>query len=172
MLLQMIDVGLLEKALGLMVLFNQFHDILGGVLIKSAYTDAENLYGRAIQTANEIIHFNLQRMTAQIKMPGKNPDNVWNLVLWNLNCCEYDGYVEAEIEWAHEFDWYDGGIILEDADGNRTETQIIDEHSAIPRFRTRFIFKSQIPSMGVINVLKLFEITTQPKKRNETIYTE
>ncbi len=161
------NVGLLEKCWH-DVLFNQFHDILGGASIKSAYTDAENLYGRAIQTANEIMHFNLQRMTAQIKMPGKNPDNVWNLVLWNLNCCEYDGYVEAEVQWAHEFDWYDGGIILEDADGNRTETQIIDEHSAIPRFRTRFIFKSQIPSMGY----KCFKVirnndTAEKEKRND-----
>ena len=87
-------------------------------------------------------------MTAKIKMPGKNPDNIWNIVLWNLNDSEYNGYVEAEVQWAHEFDWYDKGIALEDADGNRIETQIIAEHSAIPRFRSRFIFKASVPPMG------------------------
>ncbi len=130
------------------VLFNQFHDILGGASIKAAYIDARNLHGRAIQTANEILHFNLQKITSKIQMPGKNPENVWNLVLWNLNCCEYDGYIEAEVQWAHEFDWYDGGITLEDGNGERIETQIIAEHSAIPKFRSRFIFKAKIPSMG------------------------
>ena len=130
------------------VLFNQFHDILGGASIKEAYIDARNLHGRAIQTANEILHFNLQKITSSIKMPGKNPDNIWNLVLWNLNCCEYDGYIEAEVQWAHEFDWYDGGITLDDGNGEIIETQIITEHSAIPRFRTRFIFKAKVPSMG------------------------
>ena len=130
------------------VLFNQFHDILGGASIKEAYTDARNLYGRAVQTANEIMHYNLQRMTAKMQMPGKNPDNEWNLVLWNLNCCEYDGYIEAEVQWAHEFEWYDGGIVLEDENGNRIDTQIIEEHSAIPRFRSRFIFKAKLPSLG------------------------
>ena len=148
------------------VLFNQFHDILGGACVKAAYSDARNLHGRALQTANEILHFNLQRVTAQIQMPGKNPDNAWNLVLWNLNCCEYDGYVEAEVQWAHEFEWYDGGITLEDEAGNRVQTQIIAERSAIPGFRSRFIFKAAVPSMGykcfkVIRDGSAFERKTQ-----------
>lgn len=130
------------------IIFNQFHDILGGASIKKAYTDARNLYGRAIQTASEILHFNLQKFTSHIQMPGKNPDNVWNLAIWNLNGCEYEGYVEAEVQWAHEFEWYDGGITLEDADGNKIETQIIEEYSAIPKFRSRFIFKVQLPAIG------------------------
>ena len=130
------------------VLFNQFHDILGGASIKEAYTDARNLYGRALQTAGEIMHYNLQSITAKICMPGKNPDNVWNLVVWNLNPCKFDGYIEAEVQWAHEFDWYDKGITLEDEHGVRTRTQIICEHAAIPRFRSRFIFKAEILPMG------------------------
>lgn len=130
------------------VLFNQFHDILGGASIKEAYTDARNLHGRAIQTANEIMHFNLQKVAANIQMPGKNSENEWNLVIWNLNCCGFDGYIEAEVQWAHEFEWYDGGIVLEDKDGRRIETQIIEEHSAIPKFRSRFIFKADLYPLG------------------------
>lgn len=130
------------------VMFNQFHDILGGASVKDAYTDARNLHGRAIQTAEEIMHFSLQRVTSKIKMPGKNPDNVWNIVLWNLNGCEYNGYVEAEVQWAHKFDWYDGEITLEDESGNKTACQIITEMSVIPRFRSRFIFKASVPSVG------------------------
>ncbi len=130
------------------ILFNQFHDILGGACIKAAYTDARNMLGRAIMTANEITHFNLLKVTNNIQMPGSNPDNAWNVVVWNMNSIQFDGYIEAEVQWAHEFPWYDKEIILEDAEGNRYECQIIRERSVIPRFRSRFLFKAQIPSMG------------------------
>lgn len=130
------------------ILFNQFHDILGGASIKEAYFDAKNLYGRAIATANEIMHFNLLKVTNNINMPGKNPDNVWNIVVWNLNAADYNGYIEAETQWVHEFPWYDKEIVLEDSEGNKYECQIIRERSVIPRFRSRFLFKATIPSMG------------------------
>ena len=130
------------------IMFNQFHDILGGASIKEAYYDANNLYGKAISTAEYITHTNLQYVTAKLKMPGKNPDNAWNVVVWNLSGFDYNGYIEAEVQWAHEFPWYDKEIVLEDCDGNRYPCQIIREKSVIPRFRSRFVFKAEIPSVG------------------------
>ncbi len=142
------------------ILFNQFHDILGGASIKAAYFDAENMYGRAIMTANEITHFSLLKVTNNINMPGKNPDNAWNVVVWNLNGAEYDGYIEAEVQWAHEFPWYDKEIELEDSEGKRYECQIIRERSVIPRFRSRFLFKAKIPSVGY----KAFKVVQTQKE--------
>ncbi len=141
------------------VLFNQFHDILGGACIKEAFFDAENKYGRAITTANEIMHFNLLRITNKINMPGKNPENEWNLVVWNLNADSYNGYIEAEVQWLHEFPEYYQGITLEDGEGNRYDCQIIRERSVIPGFRTRFLFKAEIPAMGykAFKVVKTYE---------------
>lgn len=130
------------------VLFNQFHDIIGGACIKDAYFDAENTLGRAIQTANEMIHYNLQSITRQMKTVGENPRDAWNVVVWNLNASEYEGYIEAEVQWAHEFDWYDKEIQLQDAEGNVYPCQIIREKSVIPGFRSRFVFKGMIPSVG------------------------
>ena len=130
------------------ILFNQFHDILGGASIKDAYFDAGNMLGRAIATANEIMHFNLLKVTNNINMPGKNPDNAWNIVVWNMNVIPYNGYIEAETQWLHEFPAYDKGIELEDSEGNKYECQIIREKSVIPAFRSRFVFKAEIPSMG------------------------
>ncbi len=130
------------------VLFNQFHDILGGACIKDAYPHAENMLGRATATADELTHFALQSVTRRIRTPGKNPDTAWNTVLWNLSGEPFRGYVEAEVQWAHEFDWYDGEIALEDGDGVRIEAQVVREKSVIPRFRSRFLFPVEIPSMG------------------------
>lgn len=130
------------------IMFNQFHDILGGASIRQAYYDAKNLYGRAITNAEYIMHTNLQLVTSKICMPGKNPDNPWNLVVWNLNGTTYDGYIEAEVQWLHEFDAYNKSIALEDADGISYACQLIRERSVIPGFRSRFVFKAQIPAMG------------------------
>ncbi|MFV0398988.1 MAG: glycoside hydrolase family 38 C-terminal domain-containing protein [Oscillospiraceae bacterium] len=130
------------------LLFNQFHDILGGTCISEAYVDARNLHGRLLQTAGEITHFGLQSVTRQIKTPGNNEDSVWNICLFNLNTTPYRGIVEAEVQWAWEFPWYTGGIELLDEDGNVTEAQIILEKSVIPGFRTRFAFAADIPPVG------------------------
>jgi len=130
------------------IMFNQFHDILGGCCIEESYYDARNLHGRAIQTGDEITHFGLQTITNKIKMPGKNPDNAWNLVVWNLNGFDIDTELEAEVQWAWEFDWYNGGIVLIDEAGNEIPTQIITELSVVPKFRSRFVFKAKIPAMG------------------------
>lgn len=130
------------------IMFNQFHDILGGCCIEESYVDARNLHGRAIQTADEITHFGLQSITNKIKMPGKNPDNAWNLVVWNLNGFDIDTEIEAEVQWAWEFDWYDGGIVLIDEEGKEIPTQIITEFSVVPKFRSRFVFKANIPALG------------------------
>lgn len=130
------------------ILFNQFHDILGGACIKDAYFDAENSYGRAITTAEEIKHLNLQAITKNIKTPGKNGSDIWNLIIWNLNSKEYNGYIEAEVQWAHEFDWYSKGIALRDGEGNIIPCQVIREKSVIPGFRSRFVFKASLPALG------------------------
>lgn len=126
------------------VLFHQFHDILGGACILDAYDDAYAGLGRAITTGQEILHTSLQRMTARYAMPGAG----WNLAIWNLHDTDYDGYLEAEVQWLHEYDWYTGGITLTDRDGKSIPCQIIREKSVIPGFRSRFLFRGYIPAMG------------------------
>lgn len=130
------------------VLFNQFHDILGGCCIPQAYTDARDLHGKAIAAANRFLHTSLQRITAGLAMPGENPDHPWNIVVWNLTGVSYDGYIEAEVQWAHEFGWYNGEIALEAEDGSVLPCQVICERSVIPSFRSRFVFRAALPSFG------------------------
>ena len=136
------------------ILFNTFHDILGGASTKEAYFDAYNQLGSAIFMANESMHYNLQAINKKVKTPGVNPDNKWNLVVWNLNETDYDGYLEGEMQWLHEFPAYCGGVLLEDESGNQFPCQIILEKSVIRGFRSRVLFKAQIPAMGY----KLFKV--------------
>lgn len=147
------------------VLFNQFHDILGGACIKEAYFDAENTLARAIQTSNELFHYNLQGITRKINTVGKNPMDIWNITLWNLNGEAFNDYIETEVQWAHEFDWYDKGIELEDEDGNRFPCQVIPSKAVIPKFRSRFVFKAEVPSCGY-KMLKVVKTGLEEEKRN------
>lgn len=149
-------------------MFNQFHDIPGGASIKDAYFDAYNQQGRAISTASELTHYALQAITRKIQMPGSNPENPWNIVVWNLNDSDYNGYIEAEVQWLHEFPAYSGGILLKDEAGNRYECQIILEKSVIKGFRSRFVFKANIPAFGyrsfkVIKTEKPAVLVSSPK---------
>lgn len=130
------------------LLFNQFHDILGGTSIPGVFGDARNLHGRVLQSANEMTHFALQSIAAGIRTFGDNKDSVWNLVVFNLNGSRYRAPLEAEVQWAWEFPWYQGGIELVDEAGNAYPAQIVTEESKIPGFRSRFVFSADVPALG------------------------
>ena len=130
------------------VMFNQFHDVLGGACIPQCYDDARDLHGRAIQSANEITHFSLQAIVRQVKMLGNNEAAVWNLCIFNPSGVAYSGILEAEVQWIWEFPWYFGGIELMDETGAVHKTQIVTERSKVPGFRSRFAFRAEIPAFG------------------------
>ena len=131
------------------ILFNQFHDILGGACIKNAYHDARNLHGRALQNLNEITHTAIQYITKDIAMPGVGLDNTeWNAVILNLSGVDYKGVVEAEVQWVWEHDWYEGDIELVDGSGKIYPCQMIRELSVITAFRSRIAFYAEIPAFG------------------------
>lgn len=152
------------------VLFNQFHDILGGTCIPSAYFDARNLHGRAMQTADEITHFSLQNITSRIAMPGKNPDNPWNLAVFNTNGADGETYVEAEVQWAWEYDWYKDGLALLTPDGDEIPVQIVREECVLPGFRSRFVFRTDLPACGyrTFALVKKEEKPAFPAKNSRT----
>ena len=149
------------------ILFNHFHDILGGACMKEAYFDTRNQLGRAIFTSNELMYLNLQAVAKRIHTPGKNTVNPWNLLVWNLNETNYDGYLEGELQWLHEFPAYKGGITLEDERGERYGCQIILEKSVIPGFRSRVLFKAKIPALGY----KTFRVVQEGEAKKERVHS-
>lgn len=129
------------------VLFNQFHDILGGSSIKDAYTDAEQRYGHVFHETRTYLHTVLQRMTRKIALPAEDGVD-WNLVVWNLHPFPVSEPIEAEVQWAWEFDWYRGEVCVTDDTGREIPCQCIQPREAIPGFRSRFVFRAEIPSFG------------------------
>lgn len=73
------------------VLFNQFHDILGGCCIKEAYQDAERAHGEALNIASKVSNFALQQISWNIDtLKGEN--SITTLTKkqfsWVNQCCE------------------------------------------------------------------------------------
>ncbi len=141
------------------LLFNTFHDILGGASSVDVYRDAYAQYKRAIATSEESLRLNLLTLVKNIKTPGVNPEP-WNIFVFNFNEKDYDGYVEAEMQWQHEFPKYQKGLALQDQDGNVYECGVILECSSIPGFRSRVVFKAKIPAVGY----KLFKVIKTEKE--------
>ncbi|MEI6580176.1 MAG: alpha-mannosidase, partial [Eubacteriales bacterium] len=98
------------------VLFNQFHDILAGCSIRSAYEDAYNSFGYACDTAWEAANFAMQKISwrvntkALFKMPGKEdgaalfadngegePSVVFNPHSFPVKAPAYIPYVSQEV---------------------------------------------------------------------------
>lgn len=55
------------------VLFNQFHDILGGCSIREAYDDAEKAHGEALNRADRVSGFALQQISWSINTEKPSP---------------------------------------------------------------------------------------------------
>jgi len=122
------------------LLFNQFHDLLGGTAIKEAYEDAYNELGSVISTAEKIKQISMQSIIKDINTEG----NGMPFVVFNPSAFEREEYVELE-PWLNWEPWRNK--ILVDAEGNEIIYQRINP-SEIMRKTYRILFKAKIPPMG------------------------
>jgi alpha-mannosidase len=121
------------------VLFNQFHDILAGTSIESAYEDVRNFYGEALAIANRNLNASIQSLAWKIRIepePDMLPVLVFNPHVWN-SCTP----VEVEINQPSA-----NAILVDDKD-RIIPHQLVRSESAAP-WRTRLCFIAEIPSLG------------------------
>ncbi|MFQ3548490.1 MAG: alpha-mannosidase, partial [Armatimonadota bacterium] len=121
------------------ILFNQFHDILAGTSLPSAYDDARNTYGVAIHSADYITEASLTNIACHINAEnGTDPFIVFN---------PHSQAVKAPIYYEEKL------TSLRDYKGNIIPTQKVSEqfertatdHEAD---RDRFVFVDTIPAFG------------------------
>lgn len=148
------------------VLFNQFHDIMGGCSIQEAYTDAREFYGEALKIGGEILNGALQKISWAIDTMGQeafylSKDKDW--LLWEherrgapvvvFNPLSWD--VEAAIEMpklvAGVIDEQDQPVTLQKI--RAAQTNGSDKWSTL--------FTQTIPAMGY-RVFKAFKETEYP----------
>ena len=121
------------------VLFNQFHDILAGTSLESAYNDARDLYGEAMAIADRALNYAVQSLAWNINIPyaeGTRPLAVFNPHAWDVQT-----NVEVEVGSLPT-----NPVLVDDA-GKATPVQFIQSH-ATARGRHRMSFLANLPSMG------------------------
>lgn len=121
------------------VLFNQFHDILAGTCLESAYQDAQEQYGAALSGAAKVLNSSLQTLSWKIDIPfeeGTKP-----LVVFNPNAFETAFEVAVE-SWKPE----EGTVLLDEA-GEQVPFQYVQSEAA-SNGRCRMVFVAKLPSLG------------------------
>ncbi|MEU5363966.1 glycoside hydrolase family 38 C-terminal domain-containing protein [Streptomyces sp. NPDC005925] len=122
-----------------LVLFNQFHDILAGTSLRTAYDDARDDYGRARSIAAEVFNRSVQAVARRIDIPQR--DGTVPLVVFNPHPWELTADVEAEYGQA-------ATIHLEDETGTPVPVQLTRSESTMNGSRGRIAFRATVPPLG------------------------
>jgi len=124
------------------LLFNQFHDTLGGTAIESACIDAERELGAVISGADAILNGGVRHLSASVR-PGPDGRDA-TLFLANFNATDFDGLVEAQ-PWA-DFDSSSARQLL-DEDGQPVPFQYV-QPEGLTNGLQRILFWVAIPGFG------------------------
>ncbi|MFJ9085403.1 alpha-mannosidase [Streptomyces sp. NPDC102384] len=122
-----------------LVLFNQFHDILAGTSIRSAYDDARDDYGRARSIAADVFNRATQAIARRIDIPladGTVPVVVFNPHPWELE-------QDVEVEFAQA-----ATVRLTDQDGRPVPVQLTRSEASMMGSRGRLAFRATVPPLG------------------------
>ncbi|PGH46897.1 alpha-mannosidase [Streptomyces sp. Ru87] len=141
-----------------LVLFNQFHDILAGTSIRSAYEDARDDYGRARSLAADVFNRSVQAVARRIDIPLR--EETMPLVVFNPHPWELHTDVEAE---------YGRAAVsrLADDEGTPVPLQRIRSEATLNGSRGRVAFRAAVPPLGH-RVYHLLPGTAAPGDRPET----
>lgn len=121
------------------VLFNQFHDILAGTSIESAYEDARNLYGEALAIADRALTHATVSLAWSVRTTheeGARPLVVFNAHPW-----------PARVSVETEFGPFGDGDSLVDDQGRQVPVQRVQSEAAA-RGRSRLCFSADLPALG------------------------
>ena len=150
------------------VLFNQFHDTMGGCAIKEAYDDARQTHGEALAIAGRNSNFALQQISWNIDtMDGKEltpykewpPVTSWRTkenigtpaVIFNPLAYEVETVVSV----------HDMAKIITDENGNVIPIQYVRDSKTNVNDKYKTAFRAKIPAMGYCVYKMYFDSETQ-----------
>jgi alpha-mannosidase len=122
------------------VLFNQFHDILAGTSIETAYEDSRNSQGEAIHIADTNMNYAVQSISWKIGI--KQDEDMKPLVVFNPHGIAVETNIEVELYGNKET-----GYTLLDSKDQVINYQIIDSLTNC-NGRCRVSFVADLPALG------------------------
>ncbi len=139
------------------VLFNQFHDILAGTSLPTAYEDALHQHGEAMSIAGRALNDAQQRLAWNVHIPeeeGMTPIVVFNPHAWQTR---------ANVEL--EFGKLPQNPVIVDDEGKRVPLQIVQSETTA-NGRHRLSFTPELPSLGY-RTLRLMPAATATANGDE-----
>ncbi len=124
------------------VLFNQFHDTMGGSSIEHACADAVHAYGAVMHGAQEQLNAAARQLARTIRR-SMNPRDP-QFLLMNFNDAEWDGIVETQ-PWT-DFETMPPRVVL-DEDGHAVPFQRIVPEATM-RGIQRIAVRVSVPAFG------------------------
>ena len=129
------------------VLFNQFHDILAGTSIPSAYEDASYLFGQAMAVGQESLNYAIQAISWDIDI--EEDVTMRPIVVFNSHAWEGKMIIDLEVRGLSN-----DNFKLTDHKGNGIAAQRIQSEATV-NGQSRLLFVAELPSMGY-EVFKLY----------------
>ena len=143
------------------LLFNQFHDILGGCSVKKVYDDAAYLYGEIMSITEQIINFSMQKICLNINtlgdevLPAYRTPEIWKL--WQHEVLGTPIVVFNPHSWRVKMPVQINAVAkkMTDCAGNETAFQTVrgDQTNGDDKYHTVFI--AELEPMGYA-VYRLF----------------
>jgi alpha-mannosidase len=130
----------LERAWKL-VLFNQFHDTLGGAAIEPAYEDSRDQFGHAVSLAGEAFNRAVQSLARRIAIEPES--DMTPLVVFNPHPWRLVADVEFEFGGFPAF-----GARAVDDEGNPVAVQRIRSKATVNGWRRRLALAADVPPLG------------------------
>jgi len=122
------------------VLFNQFHDILGGTSLEAAYDDARDMHGEAMAIASRGLNDAIQSLAWNIDLPYT--EGLTPIVVFNPHAWQCATPVELDIGGVNEDDR------LLDDQGRAVPMQLIRPPLVVGGWRRRISFVADLPPLG------------------------
>lgn len=129
------------------ILFNQFHDILAGTSIPSAYDDASYLYGEAMAIGQRNLNYALQALSWAIDI--EEDTSMRPIVVFNSQGVSGKAVVELEVRGLSG-----DNFILKNHLGQIVPAQRITSEATVGG-QSRLLFVAELPSLGY-SVYKLY----------------
>lgn len=122
-----------------MLLFTQFHDILGGVSIPEVYDEVRAVHGEVEDISSQVINGAIQSIAGKVDTDGEGK------ALLIFNSTSFDREIPLEVE----YQWPTDKISVIDKDGTPLPSQTLRISSTIPPgWRKRICFIAEVPAFG------------------------
>ncbi|HOP11681.1 MAG TPA: glycoside hydrolase family 38 C-terminal domain-containing protein [Oscillospiraceae bacterium] len=136
------------------VLFNQFHDIMGGCSIKPAYSDSRDFYGEALTIASETYNMALQKISWAIDTDKGvrflSKDNDWKL--WEIENKGVPVVVYNPLSWpvraTVQINRKDLAGLTDETGGGKLFQKVRGPQLNSSGDASNVIFQADLPAMG------------------------